>query len=395
MSKAVFQPYGPFFTNAEIAPRRIAVLSSMASGLHGSSPNLLGSYHNYQAYHFYTLLAMNHLNADVLLDETVERHGLDAYDVLVLPKCDVLTASAFEQVRHFQERGGLIIADQYLGPELPDVLRFDFDFTYRKKVSANAIVKNTDFAEWNDQLQPDSAELQQVTGVTALDDQRIMEEYAARLKEGLAGWIAPEASCDSPRVLTNMLEKDGAKYLVLINDNRAYGERAGTQYKAVLDKLLPIDTVVTLHEWPHDTLVAYDMLNKRKLVVERVDEGWRLPVSLDTRGGTVIALYPTAVARVRIATPAAMTLGIEKNVAIYVEDSEGVPVTGLQPLRVDITRGDGTPSAYSGYYCAKNGVLHLPLRPGLNVPAGNWNAQVEDLTAGLKSEKSIAIAISR
>ena len=392
LSEQVFKPYGPFFTNAEIAPRRIAVLSSMASGIHGTSPNLLGSYHNYQVYHFYTLLAMNHLNADVLLDETVERYGLEGYDVLVLPKCDVLTESAFNQVRAFQERGGLVIADQYLGPELPDVLRFDFDFTYRKKISANAIANNADFAEWNDQLQPDSAELQQVTGVTALDDQRIMEEYAARLKEGLAGKVQAAVTCDTPRVLTNMLEKDGAQYLVLINDNRTYGERAGEKYKAVLDKLLPVDTRVTLHEWPHDTLSAYDMLNKKPLIAERAGEGWRFPVSLDTRGGTVIALYPKALERVRIEAPPSFEPGIETALAFLIEDSEGIPASGLQPLRVDLVRADGSASAYSGYYCARNGVLHLPVTPGLNAPPGAWTIKVEELTAGLAAEARVEVA---
>jgi len=391
LSDQVFKPYGPLFTNAEIAPRRIAVLSSMAAELHSTSPNLLGSYHNYQVYHFYTLLAMNHLNADVLLDETVERYGLGDYDVLVLPKCDALTESVYQEVQAFQARGGLVIADQYLGPELPGVLRFDFDFTYRKKVSANAIANNTDFAQWDDQLQPDSAELQQVVGVTALDDQHIMEEYATRLAEGLAGKVEPDASCDTPRVLTNMLEKGGAKYLVLINDNRTYGARAGEKHKAVLDQLLPIDTTVTLHEWPHDTLSAYDMLNKKPLSAEQADVGWRFPVSLDTRGGTIIALYPKALAALRIAAPPTLTPGMESALAVYVEDSKGVPVSGLQPLKVDITRADGSASPYSGYYGAKDGVLHLPLALGHNAPTGTWSVEVEDLTAGLTAQSSVRV----
>ncbi len=232
LSDRVFKPYGQFFSQAEVAPRRIAVLSSMASAIHGTSPNLLGSYNNYQIYHFYTLLAMNHLNADVVLDETIERYGLEDYNVLVLPKCDVLTESVYKAVQAFQQRGGLVIADQYLGPDLPGALRFDFDFTYRNKVSANAIANNADFANWNDQLKPGTAEVQQVTGVTALDDQRIMEDYAAQLKQGLARKVSTFAECDTPRVLTNMLEMDGANYLVLVNDNRTYGERAGMKYKA-------------------------------------------------------------------------------------------------------------------------------------------------------------------
>lgn len=395
LSDRVFQPYGPFFTRAKIAPRRIAVLSSMASGLHGTSPNLLGHYQDYQIYHFYTLLAMNHLNADVVLDETVERYGLGNYDVLVLPKCDAMTESTYTAVRAFQARGGLVIADQYLRPELDNVLRFDFDFTYRKKVTANAIAKNTDFADWNDQLEPDSAELEQVTGVTALDDQRIMEEYASRLKEGLAGKVEPEVTCDTPRVLTNMLEGNGTRYLVLVNDNRTYGERAGEKYKAVLDKLLPIETTVTLHAWPDANLVAYDMLKETRLNVEKRDGGWQFPVALDETGGTVVALYPKALARVRIAAPPALTPGHDGNVAIFIEDEAGVPVGGLQPLKVEITRADGSASAYSGFYTATNGVLHLPVTPGLNARHGTWTVAAQDLTAGLSAEAKVTVVDGR
>lgn len=393
LSDTVFKPYGPFLTQADIAPRRIAVLSSMAAAVHGKSPSLLGGYSNYQVYHFYTLLAMNHWNADVLLDETVERYGLDGYDVLVLPKCDVLTESVYKAVQAFQRRGGLVIADQYLGPESPGALRFDFDFTYRNKVSANAIAKNIDFANWNDQLKPGTAEVQQVTGVTALDDQRIMEDYAAQLKQALAGKLSDFAECDTPRVLTNMLEKDGAKYLVLVNDNRTYGERVGEKYKAELDKLLPISTTVTLNTWPHETLAAFDMLNRRALNAEKGSDGrWHFPVNLDERGGTIIALYPRAPERLRIVTPPTLAAGIDNASLVFIEDGDGVPLAGLQPIRIDITTADGASSAYSGYYCARNGVLRLPLVPGLNESGQDWNIVANDLTAGLKGELGVHVS---
>ena len=138
LSQEVFIPYGPLLRKLDVAPRRIALLSSDSSRLYSNSPQLLG-YPNYQPYHFYTVMSMAHLNADVVFDESIERYGLDDYEVLVMPKCDVLTKSVYDEVLSFQKRGGLIIADQYLGPDIPGVLRFDFDFTHRRKVDANAI----------------------------------------------------------------------------------------------------------------------------------------------------------------------------------------------------------------------------------------------------------------
>src|SRR5690606_3882212 len=134
---------------------------------YSKSPNLVGGYTNLQPYHFYTLLAMAHYQADVVFDETIERYGLDPYDVLVLPKCDVLTETVYNTIRDFQSRGGVVLSDQYLGPEIPETMRFDFDFTYRKKVNAKAIAEKTIYAEWNDHIEPASAELEAVGGVTA------------------------------------------------------------------------------------------------------------------------------------------------------------------------------------------------------------------------------------
>ncbi len=391
LSENVFKPLGPFLTQAEIAPRRVAVLSSMAAGIHGTSPNLLGHYRNLQIYHFYTLLAMNHLNADVVLDETIERYGLDGYDVLVLPKCDAITESVYREIEAFQARGGLVIADQYLGAELPDVLRFDFDFTYRKKISANAIANNTDFADWNDQLQPDSAALQEVVGVTALDDQRIMEGYAAQLKAGLAGKVEPAVYCDTPRALLNALEKDGARYLVLINDNREYGERAGLQYKAVLDKLVPIDTTVTLRDWAGDTLVAYDMVHGKRLSATHDESGWHIPVALDELGGTILALYPAPPATLRIVTPPVVDLAVHTTLNAFLEDSNGVPIAGLQPMGVTLTDAKGENSAYSGDYCATEGRLTLPFIAGLNDSPGSWTLRIRDRTTGMVAEAQFTV----
>ena len=392
LSEKVFKPLGPFLTQAEIAPRKIAVLSSMASGIQGTSPNLLGHYRNLQIYHFYTLLAMNHLNADVVLDESIERYGLEDYDVLVLPKCDVLTESVFHKIQAFQARGGIVIADQYLGADLPGVLTFDFDFTYRKKISANAIANNTDFADWNDQLQPDSAALQEVVGVTALDDQRIMEGYAAQLKAGLAGKVEPEVFCDTPRVLLNDLTAGDTRYLVLVNDNREYGERAGLQYKAVLDKLVPIDTTVTLRDWNDDTLTVYDMLRGIALPVTQDEGDWHIPVSIGDIGGTILALYPEAAASLRIVTPPVVKQGVHTTLNAFLEDSDGVPLAGVQPMGVTLTDTNGVTSAYSGDYAAQRGRLTLPFIAGLNDATGTWNLRIQDRSSGIVAEGRFDVA---
>ena len=147
LSNEVIKPLGGLIRQSEVAPRRIAMLNSDTSSLFRSRKPLLGHYGNLQAHHFYTILAMADLPADVVLEEQIERFGLDQYDVLVLPQCDLLPQSVYDRIIEFGSRGGLILSDQFLGPEIPGVVKFDFDFDYRDQVTAMAISSGGGFFE--------------------------------------------------------------------------------------------------------------------------------------------------------------------------------------------------------------------------------------------------------
>lgn len=390
LSDKVFKPYGPMIRNLVVEPRKIAVLSSQVSRLYGKSPTLVG-YGNYEIYPFYSVMAMAHLQADVLFDEHIERYGLNDYKVLVLPKCDVLTKSVYDKILDFQKRGGLIIADQYLGPDFPGVIKFDFDVTYRRKVTADAIANNKAYAEWDDHLQPGSAELKTVAGVTAMDDQRIMESYAARLKKGLAGRVDPDVDCDAPTVLFNMLEKDGVKYLVIVNDRRTYDDRVG-KYKGILGKIEPQTITVNLKKWQLRELYAYDMLEQKALPIKRTQTGPQFTVSLDELGGKIIALYPRKLEGLTIETSSTAKAGKPTSIRIHVTDRARKTLPGLQPLQVTLTDPKGNVNDLSDYYCAKNGLLELSFRPAMNDEVGRWSIAANDLTSGLKASNTFSVA---
>jgi hypothetical protein len=387
LSEKVFKPYGPLIKQLDVSPRKIAVLSSEAARLYGQSPPHRLYYPNTQVIDFYILLAMAQLPADIVFDETIERFGLDDYDVLVLPKCDVLPESVYNAVLAFQKRGGTIIADQYLGPELPgEIIRFNFDFTYRTKVSAMAIAKNQSYAQWDDHLKPGSAEITQVQGVTAQDDQRIMESYAAELRKTLADRVPRQVDCDQPTALLNLTEADGVKYLFVVNDKREYGPRLG-EHKSILEKIVPQTVQITLNDPALAGAQAYDLL-KQKLL-DSADGN--LTVELDETGGTIVALYPRKLASVKVIAPSAMTAGKEQWIGVEIRDEQGGVVPGAQPLKVEITDPNGAPADVTDFYCASNGSLRIPFTPAVNDTAGQWNIKVQDLTAGLSTETSFTL----
>ncbi|WP_298868892.1 hypothetical protein [uncultured Gimesia sp.] len=382
LSQKVFKPFGPMIRKLNVAPRNIAVLSSESSRLYNKSTGLLG-YPNYQPYHFYTVMAMAHLNADVVFDETIERFGLDQYDVLVLPKCDVLTKTVYDQILNFQKRGGIVISDQYLGAEIPNVIRFDFDFTHRRKVSANAIATGKIYVGTgqDDHILPGKSAMEKVQGVTAKQDQLLLESYAKQLRTKLSGIVQPDIWCDQYDVLINVLEKNGVKYLVVINDKRTYDDRTGP-FKAVMEKLIPQKATIRVKRdsFPPGT-TPYDLLASQKLSISQKDDVIEFSVDLGKTGGTIIALAPQNIQGIAVEAPQWIRQNTENQFRVRIVNADKTATRGLQPLQILVTDPDGKDSEYSHHACAEEGYYEFNLPAAANDAIGNWKLTVKDLTS--------------
>ncbi|MCI0331931.1 MAG: hypothetical protein L0228_01740 [Planctomycetes bacterium] len=390
LAEEVFQPLGGVIRQCEVEPRRIAVLNSDTSALIRDRKPLLGHYPNIQIQHFYTVLAMAQLPADIVFEEEIERYGLGGYDVLVLPQCDVLPKSVYDKVMDFHDRGGLIIADQYLGPEIPNVVKFAFDFSYRKHVTAIAIAKGRGYADWNDQLQPNTARMEVVKGVSALEDQKIMESYAAKLRATLGNRIERAVDCSEPTALVSLLDAKGCQYLVVVNDKRDYDERVG-KYRAVLGKITPQTVTVTLHHWDDKELVAYDLITHQELKVEKLDGYYRFDVALTEVGGTLIALCPRSVESLDVTVPTTVVRGAKTHVSVRLLDANGHTPLGIQPIRLSLYDANSRLYEVSDYYLLRDGTGSFELNPALNDPHGTWRIVVDDLIAS--RQKSVTFDV--
>ena len=391
MAKKVFHPYGKMIRKLKISPRKIAVLNSQAAALYNASPNNeMGSYAGYRTIPFQIVLEMAHYNADVLFDESVERGALDHYDVLFLPRVDVLTETVYNKIHEFQKRGGLVYSDQFLGPKLDAVHRFDFNLAYRKKVNARANAMGTAYSEWNDQAEKTSQKvnLEKVQGIPAHKDQEIMEEYAKTLKSIVSEKVPHVVDSDNPTVLFNLCEKDGVKYLFVINDKRTYDERVG-KFMGSLEKLVPQTVNVRLSNPENTPLVAYDMLTKTALPVTNKDGTLTFPVKLDALGGTIIALAPEKLDKIAVSAKTSGHLGEPSIVSVNFRDAKGQPAKGLQPVRIDIIDPKGNIHEDSDWICLENGQGTLTFHPAWNDPDGEWKVKVSDLTAGLSAQASV------
>lgn len=392
-NEAVIQPYGPMIRKLQRSKRRAAVLYSESSSVYKTSPTLKGHFPAYQLYNFYSILNMAHIPADIVMDETIAQFGLDDYDLLVLPLCETLTETVYNTILEFQKRGGKVIADQYLRAPIPDVKTFNFDLDYRSRVSAVTINEQVTFDKYSPLDLKGNPDAEKVEGVTALEDQIIMESYARQLREGLEGMIERKVDCSTPTVSLNVLENEGVQYIFVINDKREYDDRFGP-YKAILGKTVEQTVTLSLDQPDAEDIALYDLLANKTLPYRREGHKILFDVELDQHGGKMIAVHKTPFDHLSIQMqPVIRHRGIPHKITILVQDENAHLLAGAHPLKVTITDPDGNPSEFTDYYAAENGILSIDLIPAVNDRAGLWNIEVKELMTGKTAEASFTLAV--
>ena len=373
-SRNVMQPFGETFRKLKTAPRKAAVLDSWASRVYGLCPRPYNHYQNYFIYNFYTLLNMAHIPADVIFEESILDKGLDGYELLVLPCCDTIPENIYRKICEFEKNGGKIIADQWLRADIPNVLRFAFDFSYRKNVNANAINRGIQFDSNEDTAFKTEWKSLETIGVTAEEDRDIMEEYCEQLREAMDTFVSREVDCDTPRILMNRLNYGQVRYLALVNDNRTYDKRVG-QYKAILNQGEVQKAVIN---WKGFTgkEVLYDIIAGKKLDYGfSGEEEISFDIKLAPSAGALIAAMPEELAQPEISGPDRIAeRGREEFFTVSISNAQGVI-----PLVINIIDPNGNRSEFSGYFTLLDGSVEIPFAAALDDPAGTWRISTTNL----------------
>ncbi|MCP4640093.1 MAG: hypothetical protein GY851_06660, partial [bacterium] len=167
------KPYGPTILACERVQPEVAVLMSAASTWMRVSPRLPG-YPTERTLPFASLLMMNHVPFDVVLDEDVAEGALANYTMLVMPRADTLTRTMHAQITEFAGNGGAVIADASLRAEIPGAKMTQYDMTHQNRINGKDLAKGE--------------------AVTAEEDRAIMEGYAKELEPLLASVARPADS---------------------------------------------------------------------------------------------------------------------------------------------------------------------------------------------------------
>lgn len=348
----VVQPLGPTLLKVEQdRPARVAILESFASqvfanrGSHGWSGSWEADVH--------LILQYAQLQPRILYDESVQRDGLDAYDVLVMPSCDVLTAGVAAEIERFQARGGIVVADENVAPRItPDIL------LESRRRSAK----------------PDQ-------------DKQALQDLAQQLRMDLDPYVQRYGESATPDVVVRFRQYAEADYLFAINDQRTFGDYIG-QHGRVMELGLPTSTRLSVRR---PGAAVYDLVAHEPVAVTATPEGIDFRADFGPGGGGLFLLLPRPVQTLELAIGTMARLGEAMNVHVAIVDAKG-PVPAVVPVELEIIDPQGVPAEFSGAYAAVDGELRVTVDLASNDVPGNWTIRATEGASGRMAQATVKIA---
>ncbi len=346
----VVQPLGPALLQVPDRPADVAVLHSFASQVYaGRGTN--GWSGTWEA-DVHLVLQWAQLQPRILFDETILRDGLDGIRVLVLPYCDVLTESVAERIQRFQDRGGLLVADEHLAPRL----------------SADILLP------------------ERRRSGRAAEDKAALQSLAAGLRRELDPFYTRYAESTNPDVIVRLRRHGDADYAFVVNDHRAYGDYVG-HHGLVMEKGLPSTAELRLRRRVGG---LYDLVAGAPAPFRRTPDGAAFDVAPGPGEGKVYLLLDRPIEAVAVTATPRSRLGGRVQVEVAVRDSLG-PVGAVVPVRLDVLDPEGRQAEFSGWYGARDGRLSVRLDLAANDRPGRWTVRARELASGRTGESTFTV----
>ncbi len=374
LSEGLWQPYGRLIREWRNRPRKLAVIRSLAASLYSNERWWSGGW-------MMKAITATGVPYDVLYDDAfADATVLDGYDVIVLPNTPAVTAKEAAALRTFIDAGGLVIGDENCGVAIPGIVR----------LAAEQSQDVQDMLDRERELRQQHADTKQAVHPQVAEEMQKLNDLRwrslgthAELAGHLDDRLDLEIRCETPGVVYNVLEAEGATYLVAVNDKRVFGEYLG-RWERVREK-----GVAQRAEFVADqSLGAWvtALTPGANLTREAEGDQWRLSIDLPPCGGQIIGFFAREPQRLTVTQA-----GEPKPGGDIVIDVQVAGANGLIPARVDVIEPDGTPSDLSRDALLRQGSLEFPLPLAVNDPTGEWRVRVTELARNQQADARIEV----
>jgi len=352
MIERVVRPLGPLIKAVPERRPDMVILESFASQIlagHGT-----GGWGTGWIADLHLALQWAHYQPGVIYEEELLRDKLAGVKVLVMPGCEVLSQSVYDEIKRFQRRGGIVIGDEYLVPcIIPDI-------------SVNSVARNA---------------------TDAAGSKVALQKIGAAIRAELDEVYQSGLSADNPDIVVRRRSCDGADYLFVINDKRTYGDYVG-QWRMVMEKGLPNQARVTVDR---DCSAAYDLIAHREIPYKCAGGKTSFNLKFATNDGALILLLEKPIAAIIAEAPQEVAPGQQFKAVITLLDTNAKPARALLPVRATLTSAAGDKLDGSGYFCAKEGRLEIHFTPSRNDPPGELTLKAQCLASGRTVEKKLQL----
>ena len=350
---AVQKPLGPALLQCKRLENKVALYNSVTGLWFGESTGW--GYGNEKTLPYATLLVMNHVPFDVVMDDDVSEGALSNYGTVIIPLAQAFSQTNYEKLQSFIQNGGRVIANKPVKAKFDKIIETDFDFSYQKNLTGR---------------------INQKDRITAEQCRTTTESYAKQLSTVLSDMNKPAWS-SSMRVICNSLIGNDVKYHFFINDNRGYGDRFG-KWKLFFEKVLPLKAKGYVK---FDGGVLYNVLTGQKVGHKKESDYAEFPVEFAGAEGKIIAHLPEEISGVHIKGPRKVARLKSVQFDILINGVSGKKVKGIMPLKLKVVEPDGKIFC-SGYSSTKHALDYsdtFEFTAAANEKTGKWSIEVEEL----------------
>lgn len=366
----VTRRYGNLFLEIERSPKPIGLLCSFTTAIHDSEwahGSAQGSFLN---------MLCAHVEAEPVGEEEIIAGAADRYRAIVLADVGWLRQACSDALAQYVRGGGVVLTDATTAVRIPGATTVDFSIP-------GTIHRPAD-------------------GMDPLAFTYAEPGHVAKVRDAMRLLAVPFAEADRPLLHLRRFQGAGATYLWAVNafsrEEFDYLFR-NCQFWQGEDKWIGrtklaeylrsrggygdrFSATVTI---PAGSWAVYDVLSGQYLPTRPEGDRTAFTVDVQRFGGTLIALYPSAVARVEVRCPT-QSQGQPMSWEVRVLDAQGKPVDALEPLELEVTDPQGRATEYGGSFVARGGVLALDRTFAANDLPGAWRVRVTELASGKTGE---------